>query len=283
VTGLIAACVKWVDRRPEIDPVTGAVHTDARTSGLSAADESALEWALRAGEAWGAPVHVVSAGPAGADGILRDALARGAATATRVELGDAPSETVALALADALAAEAGGRHGPLALVCCGDHSLDRGSGAVPAYLAGHLGAAQALGLLELEVTTPGTVTAMRRLDGGRRERIRATGPVVVSVEGGTAPLRRASLSSTLAARSAAITVVAGPVLPAHEHRPLRPFRPRPRLLAPPAGTEALERVRALTAATGATGGRATPVELGPDDAADRILAALVEWGERDGA
>ena len=44
--------MKWVDRRPEVDPLTGAVHTDARTSGPSDADEAALEWALRIGEAW---------------------------------------------------------------------------------------------------------------------------------------------------------------------------------------------------------------------------------------
>jgi hypothetical protein len=27
---MIAACLKWVDRRPEVDPITGVVHDDHR-------------------------------------------------------------------------------------------------------------------------------------------------------------------------------------------------------------------------------------------------------------
>jgi electron transfer flavoprotein beta subunit len=282
-TGIVVACLKWVDRRPEIDPLSGAVRVDERTSGASPADESALEWALRAGETWGHRVVAVTAGPPNADGVLRDALARGAAGAWRVELpASADSDAVAGALALAVTAaadEAGGA--PVALVCCGDHSLDRGSGAVPAFLAGRLGAAQALGLLALELDGPGRIRGVRRLDGGRREQLHAGAPVVVSVEGGTAPLRRASVAATLAARAATTHVLAGPAAVAHEHRPLRPYRPRPRVLAPPGGDTALARVRALTSSGpgGGTGGRAQPVPVTPEEAADRILDALAEWGE----
>ncbi len=42
---MIAACLKLVDQRPEIDPLTGEVRIDARTSGASEADLAALEWA----------------------------------------------------------------------------------------------------------------------------------------------------------------------------------------------------------------------------------------------
>ena len=45
-------------------------------------------------------------------------------------------------------------------VWCGDHSLDRGTGAVPAYLAAQLGLAQALGLVDVELeAAAGSVTA----------------------------------------------------------------------------------------------------------------------------
>ncbi len=271
---MIVACLKWVDRRPEVDPVTGAVHTDARTSGLSAADASALEWALRAAAIWGDEVLALGAGGPAADAVLREALAAGATRAARVELDPgAPSATVAVALAGAIVAETGSGS-PLRLVCCGDHSLDRGSGSVPAFLADRLGAAQALGLLHLEFAPDGTVDALRRLDGGRREQVRATGPVVVSVEGGTAALRRGALAATLAAGRAPIARHRGPAVAAAAHRGLRPFRPRPRTLEAPTGDRALERVRALTAASGATGGRAQPVTLGPADAAARILDVL---------
>ena len=69
----VAVCVKWVDLRPEVDPLTGVVRHDARTTGLSDADQAAIEWALRAGEAWGEPVVAVTAGPDAADAALRDA------------------------------------------------------------------------------------------------------------------------------------------------------------------------------------------------------------------
>ncbi|MFM7534925.1 MAG: mycofactocin-associated electron transfer flavoprotein beta subunit [Acidimicrobiales bacterium] len=271
---MIVACLKWVDRRPEVDPITGAVHTDARTSGLSAADASALEWALRAAQAWGDEVLALTAGPDAAEGVAREALAAGATRAARVALAPgAPSDSVASALAGALERLDAGP-GPLRLVCCGDHSLDRGSGSVPAFLAARLGAAQVLGLLSLEFGVPGSVEAMRRLDGGRREQVRAAGAVVVSVEGGTAPLRRGSLAATLSARRADIAVIPAPTPVDAAHRPLRPFRPRPRALDAPSGDRALDRVRALTAATGATGGRAQPVVLTPAEAAERILTVL---------
>jgi hypothetical protein len=81
----------------------------------------------------------------------------------------------------------------------------------------------------------------------------------------------------LAARVAPITVIPGPAVGPDQHGPARPFRPRPRVLAAPHGTDALERVRALTAATVVTA-HGPPEVLTPDAAADRLLAALVAWG-----
>ena len=49
--GFVAAAVKWVDLRPDVDPLLGLVTHDVRTSGFSPADAAALEWALRLGEA----------------------------------------------------------------------------------------------------------------------------------------------------------------------------------------------------------------------------------------
>jgi electron transfer flavoprotein beta subunit len=267
---LIGVALKRVDRRPEVDPLTGTVHDDPRSSGLSEADQSALEWALRCAEAWGAEVLAVSAGAAAADGVLRDALAAGAHRAVRVELvGDAPSETVAATLAPLLA--------ECAVAWCGDYSVDRGSGSVPAYLAAQLGAAQALGLVRVDLGAPGTVEGLRRLDGGRRERLRAVAPAVVSVEGATARLRRAPLARALAARDASISTVAGPPLAEHP-RVVRPYRPRARVLPAPDGATALQRILALTDAHATPSGGGDAVELSPPEAAERILEALRSWG-----
>lgn len=272
---LIGVALKRVDARPEVDPLTGAAHDDERSAGASPADRAALEWALRCAEAWsGARVRAVTAGGPEAEAVLREALAAGAHEAVRVDLdAAAPSETVAAAVADALA--------ECDVVWCGDYSLDRGSGSVPAYLAARLGAVQALGLLGVELGEPGVVRVVRRLDGGRRERLHvvggAGGCAVLSVEGSTARLRRASLAAVLTTRGADVHVVPGPATVDHAARVTRPFRPRARVLPPPHGST-LERVLALTDA------HATPTEgaaaeaLDPPEAAERILAALRAWG-----
>jgi electron transfer flavoprotein beta subunit len=270
----LAACLKLVDRRPEVDPITGVVHDEDRYGAASGPDLAALEWALRCADAWSGEVIAVTAGSSSADAVLRDALAAGAAGAVRVDLDpEAPSEVVAAALAPHLK--------DCDVVWCGDSSLDRGSGAVPAYLAAWLGASQALGLVGVEPQPePGEVVGTRRLDGGRRERLRVLAPAVVSVEGSAARLRRATLAAKVSSRAAPLSVVGGPV-----HRDLlahrtRPFRPRPRILPGPAGDHAFERILQLTA-THAAPAAVAAVELGPDAAADRILEALTKWGYLD--
>ena len=272
---IVGVALKWVDRRPDVDALTGTVRTDPRSSGTSAADEAALEWALRAAEAWDAEVLVATGGPPEAEVVLRDAVAAGAARAVRVDLPTgASSPLVAAGLAAALA--------DAALVLCGDWSLDRGSGSVPAFLAARLGAAQALGCTELRLdpATPGALRASRRLDGGRRERLALHSPAVVSVEGGTARLRRASLHGVLGARAATIDVMAAPSGSVPAPTPGRggPYRPRPRPLPPPpAQLDARQRILALT---GAISRRDPPklVVLEPPAAADRILDQLRAWG-----
>jgi electron transfer flavoprotein beta subunit len=279
---LVAACLKWVDLRPDVDPLTGTVAEDPRFFGLSASDQAALEWALRLGEAWSAPVLALTAGPPPVEAGLREALACGAARAIRVPITDDASSA---AVASVLAVQLQSR-GP-AVVCCGDRSADRGSGSVPAYLAARLGAVQALGLVTLAVDGVGedqaALVVERRLDRGRRERLRLRVPAVVSIEGNSARLRRAGLPGVLAARRTAIEV-ADEIAPADrsgravwvEHR--GPFRPRPRVLAAPDPTASpRDRILGLV---GAMADREPPrtVHADPDEAARTILEQLRSWG-----
>jgi electron transfer flavoprotein beta subunit len=270
---VIAACLKWVDRRPEIDPLHAHVRTDARTAGASPADEAALEWALRAGEATGRQVLAVSAGPPAAEAVLRQALAAGASRAALVPLtGSEPSDAVARALAAVL------RDAGVTLVWCGDHSLDRGSGSVPAYLAAELGLAQGLGLVEVHVDPRGPLTGLRRLDRGRRERIALSGESVLSVEGATAHLRRATLAAARWARTAPVDRCGpAPADGAAAEPTLRPFRPRARVLPAPVGADALDRIAALTDA-GTVKAHREVITLAPADAAARLLEAMASWG-----
>ncbi len=76
-TPLVVACVRYADLRPDVDALSGAISRDVHRAGLSAADEAAVEHALRIAEAWSATVLVVTAGPTAADGTLRDVMALG--------------------------------------------------------------------------------------------------------------------------------------------------------------------------------------------------------------
>ena len=184
----VLVCWKWV-----------APDDDDRWAGVSAADEAALELGLTfAGDAGAdAFVTVATVGPPAAESALRGAVARGARRAIRV---DSPRDLRSDAVAAALA--------PFAVGCtwvlCGDYSLDRGSGSVPALIAAQRGITQALGLVDVGADGEGRLRALRRLDGGRREELSVSSPAVVSVEGSIARLRRVSLTAELAARTAPI-------------------------------------------------------------------------------
>jgi electron transfer flavoprotein beta subunit len=282
----IAVCWKWVslDRERE---------ADRRWSGVSAADEAALEVSLSiADRADGTPdappseVTVICLGPPSADDVLREAIAAGATAAVRVDAStELDSQVVAVALAEHLHDRD--------LVVCGDYSLDRGTGSVPAFLAGELSMAQALGLLEIDLDhfdasswfpeprARGTTSALRvvrRLDGGRREILDVTPPAVLSVEGSTASLRRASLAASLAARTAPVETVRGPHgrLPEAE---IHPFRPRARVLPAPTGGS-LDRVRQILD-VGGSDTHAELVTLDATAAASKILDQLRSWGYLD--
>ncbi|MEY4361656.1 MAG: hypothetical protein RL391_962 [Actinomycetota bacterium] len=258
---MIAVCLKWVQPH-------GA--SDDRFAGISAADQSALELTLRTAEARGDEVVAITAGPIGAERALRDALACGAARAVRI---DTEAGTSSSSIASALAREVATAD----IVWCGDYSVDRGTGSVPAFLAARLGVDQALGLIDVEINGNGSqIRAIRRLDGGRREILSVNGRAVLSVEGSTARLRRAALRSVIAADSASIEVRPSEFGGVAEPE-LVPYRPRARVLPAPAGQSALDRVRMLTDA-GGTPSRTETVVLDPPAAARRILDTLREWG-----
>jgi len=264
----IAVCWKWVavDGEPSDDG-----RPDRRWAGVSPADRAALEVALRCAAA---DVTIVAYGPADADDVLREGLACGARRAVRI---DGPiassSEAVATAITEVVE--------EVDLVVCGDYSLDRSTGSVPAFVAAMTDRPQALGLVGVTIHPDGSVDGVRRLDGGRREVVTVHTPAVISVEGAVAALRRAPLAAAIAARTATIEVADAPdPTPAAGVAPfgeLRPLRPRARVHAVPAGTT-LDRIRQLLDVGGDDAPRSETVELDPDAAADAILAQLASWG-----
>lgn len=281
----ITVCWKWVAVDSDRDSTDAP---DRRWAGVSAGDRAALEIALRLRDRVGradSEVTVTTLGPVEANRCLRDAIAAGADNAIRI---DGPTRYEGRTVAAALAGAAAGSD----LVITGDYSIDRGTGAVPAFIAADLGCAQALGLVDITLPTPGaasgygdsdappTIRAVRRLDGGRREVLDVPLPAVMSVEGAAAKLRRAPLPASLASADATIQV-----MPAPSGDPprieVRPYRPRPRVVGAPAG-DTLSRVRDLLQIDGADAVHAETVALDPPAAAARIVAQLTAWGYLDG-
>jgi len=273
---LVVALLRATDLRPEVDPLSGEVRRDPRLAALSAADAAALEKAFVLAEAWGARVLAVSAGGPEAEAPLREALALGAEV-RRVDLHGAYLDDLVTderGLAKALVAAIGELPD---LVLCGDRSADRGTGALPAFVAHELGCVQAPGLVSLELVE-GDLVAERRVDHGRRERMRVPLPAVCSVEGAGVRLRRASLPASLAAAAAAVPVVRAAVAPSRVRVvQARPAKPRPRHLPPPTGSPR-ERLLQLT---GALLAHEPPTVVTPKDAAE-AADVLLDYLARHG-
>jgi electron transfer flavoprotein beta subunit len=269
----VVVALKWAPLRVEVDELTGVSRPVPRSEGLAACEQAALEVGLRLAAEWGCPLLAATAGPAAADGALREAAAVGVTDVVRVHVaGGSPSGAVAVALASACPEGA--------LVVCGDASADRGSAAVPAFLAAMLGTPMALGLVDVAGAGPGRLAVQRRLDRGGREVLDVTAPAVVSVEGSVARLRRGGLDAALAAPAAPVRVLApsGSVPPVAPAGPPRPHRPRTKVVPPPPpGEIPLERIRRLS---GATTERTPPrlLHLDPPDAAAAIVEQLRRWG-----
>jgi electron transfer flavoprotein beta subunit len=261
MTPNVVVCLKWVSHAGEPG--------DARFAGMSPADHAALELALQWAERCGGDLTAITVGPLPAESVLREALACGASNAIRV---DASAATDSADVAAAIAAVAGAAE----WIWCGDYSADNGSGSVPSFLAAARHASQALGVIDVSFAAD-HIVATRRIDGGRREILAVTAPAVISVEGATARLRRATLAAIRAAAIAPIVVVSATITAPTTQHTVHTYRPRARSLPTPSGADALDRVRSLTAAGAATAVHEVEV-LPPPAAAARIVRALSDWG-----
>ncbi len=269
--------LRCTDLRAEVDALTGVITRDPRTAALSAADAAALEHGLRLADHTGGRVLALAAGGPEVDGPLREAAALGAEV-RRVPWQGSYVDELALdehVLARVLVAALGDARPDL--VQCGHRSADRGTGALPAFVAHELGCVQAPGLVSLELVD-GELLAERRLDFGRRERLRVPLPAVCSVEGAGVRLRRAALPAALAAAELEVPVVTVAVAPSTVRvLQARPARPRPRHIPAPTGSPR-ERLLALT---GALLSHEPPTVVGPvgaAEAADVLLDFLVRHG-----
>ena len=202
----IAVCVKQVVTREwplRVDEARTWVQDRDASFEMNEPDAYALEEALRLKERHGGEVVVCSAGPARAAQVVREALARGADRAIRVEgdgLAAADASMVAGALAAAIRDEA------FDLVLTGLQSDDQGFAQTGVVLAELLGIPHATIIMEVQVAE-GRLRVKRELEGGWFQWVSMPAPALLTIQSGINQLRYATLKGIMAAKRKEVRVV----------------------------------------------------------------------------
>jgi len=204
----IFACVKDVpirDARYELADDATWIDDTRLTFEINECDEYALEAAVRLRERHGGEVCILTVGPARADKIIRKALAVGAQRAIRIadERRQAGSpHAVATALAAVL------RDQSFDLVAAGTRSDDMGNAQTGVVLAQLLGVPHATLVVDVDAEPDApAIVVQRELESGRLQRLRLPMPAVITVQGGSTPLRYPTMGDVLAAKKKKIDVV----------------------------------------------------------------------------
>ena len=254
----IGVCLKQVpatDTHIRLNAEATAILTDDVKFEINPYDEYALEEGLllkAAGKA--TEVITFTLGGAEADPRIRDALARGADRAVRIEdaaLAGSDALGVARALAAALKAEGGG------LVLAGRQAVDGDGSAVPAMIAEILGWSQVSWVDKLTVEGD-SFTAQRAAGGGVREVVAGSLPAVITADKGLNAPRFATLPGIMKARAKPIAVKqladlgvepasvgAGAALVTYSTMGFPPARPAGRILSGDAASVVAELVSLL--------------------------------------
>jgi len=195
----IAVCIKQVPTR-EWQPRLNDQKTWIREADVSyemnEPDAYALEEALRLREKHGGEVVVCSAGPARAQTVIREALARGADRAIHVEH-DSLGAADAFVIADALAAAM--KDEQFDLVLTGLQSDDQGHGQTGVILAERLGVPASTIIMEVQVEGT-SLRVKRELEGGWFQWIAMPLPALLTIQSGINQLRYATLKGIMAAK-----------------------------------------------------------------------------------
>ena len=220
----IAVCIKQVVTREwqlRVNDAASWIRDSDASFELNEPDAYALEEALRLKEKHGGEVVVVSAGPARASQVIREALARGADRAIHVEA-DALATADAFTVADALAAAI--RDEKFDLVLTGLQSDDQGFGQVGVVLAEKLGMPHATIIMEVQASDPSTSSGQapstssgqvalrvkRELEGGWFQWMTLPLPALLTIQSGINQLRYATLKGIMAAKKKEIRKVTPP-------------------------------------------------------------------------
>src|SRR6476659_4261771 len=209
----IAVCIKQVVTREwqlRINDAKTWIRDQDASFELNEPDAYALEEALRLKEKHTGEVVVVSAGPARASQVIREALARGADRAIHVE-SDALATADAVSVADAIATAV--REETFDLVLTGLQSDDQGFGQVGVVLAEKLGMPHATIIMEVQAQAAATdsghatLRVKRELEGVWFQWITLPLPALLTIQSGINQLRYATLKGIMAAKKKEIRKV----------------------------------------------------------------------------
>jgi len=208
----VAVCIKQVVTREwqlRVNEAKTWIRDQDASFELNEPDAYALEEALRLKEKHTGEVVVVSAGPARASQVIREALARGADRAIHIE-SDALATADAVSVADAIAAAI--REENFNLVLTGLQSDDQGFGQVGVVLAEKLGMPHATIIMEVQASPStgseqGSVRVKRELEGGWFQWIALPMPALLTIQSGINQLRYATLKGIMAAKKKEIRKV----------------------------------------------------------------------------
>ncbi len=202
----IAVCVKQVVTREwplRVDEARTWVQDRDASFEMNEPDAYALEEALRLKEQHGGEVVVCSAGPARVGQVVREALARGADRAIRVE-GDRLATADAAMVAEALAAAI--REEQFDIVLTGLQSDDQGFAQTGVVLAELLGIPHATIIMEVQVAD-GRLRVKRELEGGWFQWVSMPTPALLTIQSGINQLRYATLKGIMGAKRKDVRVV----------------------------------------------------------------------------
>ncbi len=247
----ILVCIKQVPQKDaplKLNEAGDWIHEGASYE-VNEPDAYALEEALRQKEAHGGEVAVITAGPARAQQVLREALSKGADRAIHLEddrFSGLDSVNTARAIAAAVGAE------QFDLIFTGLQSDDLGAAQTGVLLAEVLGWAHATIIVGIEKNGAG-LRLKRELEAGRYQHVDITLPAVLTIQSGINRLRYATLIGIKQAKLKPLRKVAwseieaalGQNLQRIERLYAPPKRQKTELFHPSPGESAAETVRRL--------------------------------------
>jgi electron transfer flavoprotein beta subunit len=276
----IIVCVKTVPNPAlpvEFDVKKGWYIDDEWNYILNPADETALEQALRLKEQYGGTVTVITADTVRGEATLKKCLAMGADNAVRIDVPDL-AKLDSLSTAKILARAIGRML--YDMVLCGDQSSDRNCGETGPMLAEllHLPVITSVIQMDFEIND-NTMTVLKRLEKGARERTRCHLPALLTADTGLNEPRYPTLPGRKKAVQQEIFVIPpdDAAVGVQYTQVTAINRPPPKKIFIPSGNiSPAERIRLLTQGNKAKNSRANILEGNPEEIAKKVTAFLQE-------